>query len=173
MVRSTGASASSPTIAQMKMIVLALALGVAFFAIVVAFVGPVSGVEEGAPVPDGDGGSSSDIGSLLNYMLIALAVTMIPASLFMRGVLSKRVAGRKDEALAEIADGYVPAELAPAILVPAAMIESVGLFGCVTVLISGQTIALAAPAAVVVLLLMSVPTEQGLRESVESAGRLG
>jgi peptidoglycan/LPS O-acetylase OafA/YrhL len=164
MVRSTGRGAPSQTLAQFKIILFALAAGVLMFAVVASVLGPVGGpAEEGA---------DDSLGQTLLYALGAMALGVLPLAVVLRRWGFSRVEHRREEAIAEIDDGRIPQELAGAILVSAAAVESVGLFGCVVVLITGNMIALAAPAVAVVGILMSVPSEESLRAGVESSGRV-
>ena len=167
MVGSTGHRATSLTVAQLNIIGAAFAAGIVLFAAIALTVGPL-----GLAAEDGGTESSDSLGTMLLYVLGAQAIVVLPISFALRNAGVKRVAADRESTLAQIDEGQVPTQLGGAIIVSAALVESLGLFGCVIVLLTGNMIALGAPVLAVLMILLELPNQQRLREAVESAGRL-
>lgn len=160
MAGASNTGGPDPTIAAFRIIHFALIMGVVILAVVAGVLGPemASNGEEGR-----DG--SMD---MLAYVAIAMLVTSVPMAVQLRTVLARGVAARRDEALEQVAAGVMPKEVATASLVSAAMIEGAGLFGGVVALITGMAWVLAVPIAAVVVMVLLVPSESGVRSLVES-----
>lgn len=155
------------TVAQLNIICAALAAGIVLFAVIALIVGPVG-------VAAGEGGieSSDSLGTMLLYVLGAQTIVVLPLAFALRKAGFKRVAADRVSTLAQIDEGQVPTQVGGAFIVSAALVESLGLFGCVIVLLTGNMIAVGAPVIAVLLILLELPSQQRLREAVESAGRL-
>ena len=65
----------------------------------------------------------------------------------------------------------MPKELGASTVISAALAESVGLFGCVVLLLTGNPLLLAAPVVSVAVILLLWPSESSLLERTKSAGR--
>lgn len=147
------------TITQSRIILLALAMGVVMFAAVGLFVGPMDGEESESPT------------AVLEWAVLAYGVGVLPLVFFLRRILDGRVAPRKDAAIEEIEKGLMPLEFRVATILPAALAESAGLFGCVVLLLTGSTLLLIAPVVSVAVILYMWPSQSGLLERAKAAGR--
>lgn len=144
---------------QSTIIHLALMAGVVTFAGIAAFLGP--------SMAEGDEGDPA-LGSL-KWIAVGFLAVAVPAALFLRALLVRRVAPRRDEVLALIQEGRVPQALFQANLAAAALVEGAGLMGAVFVLITGELWLLACPAIAVACLAWMLPTRDSQRRLVESA----
>ena len=155
-----GAGQSGPvSMVAMRVIVLALVFGLATFSVVGAVLGPVGGDEAGG----------FDLGVPAIAIAAGLAVVALVVPFVVRPLLAHRVAGRRKEAEVEIADGKVPAELASATIVAAALAEGPGMLGAVLLLISGDLAYLVPAGAGVVGILAMLPTRAWMTGAVERA----
>lgn len=117
------------------------------------------------------GGEQSDgFAELMLLAVAAMGAAAIPAFFFLPPRLAARVAGRRQEALAEIDAGQIPSEIMVATLLGAALLEAWGLLGCVVHLITGQPVALLATAVAVLLMILQFPDATRVRRDIERAG---
>ncbi len=160
---STPTSGATPpggeSIATTQIILLALSLGVGMFTAVALFVGPLNA----------EGADSST--KVLEWFALAYGVGVLPLVFFFRRMLDGRVAPRKDAAIEEIRKGQMPLEMRIATIIPAALAESAGLFGCVVLLLTGNAELLIAPVLSVAMIMWMWPSESGLIDRVKAAGQ--
>jgi len=149
------------TVNQAQIIVFALIMGVVTFAVVAFFLGPVGG-----PLEDGE--PDDALASIFPAILAGQGVVVVAGAFFMRGVLAKKVTGRLDGAREEVAAGVMPAELLTATIISAALVESMGLLGCVGYLLEAKTVYLAAPMIAVALMAFWVPTRSSVGDWLEA-----
>lgn len=147
------------TITQSRIILMALASGVVMFTAVALFVGPMNGEE------------SESTMAVLEWVVLAYGVGVLPLVFFLRRLLDGRIAPRKDAAIEEIKKGLMPVEFRVSTILPAALAESAGLFGCVVLLLTGNALLLIAPIVSVAVILYMWPSESGLLERAKAAGR--
>lgn len=156
---------SSPTLLGGTIVICALAAGVAMFALVASFVGPIRGA---AADPSVEG---ADVGQMLTPIAIGYTLVAAALALFLRGVLLRRAIQDPRATLEALEGGHLTNELMGAALMPAAIAESAGLLGCVVLMLSGDSRLLAIPAASIAIVLLFVPSKRRLVELVESAPR--
>jgi len=154
-----GGQPSALPMTSMRIIVLALVSGLAVLSAVGAVIGPVGGDEAGG----------LDLGVPAVAIAAGLAVLALVMPFVVRPLLAHRVAGRRKEAEAEVAEGKVPAELASATIVAAAVAEGPGMLGAVLLLVSGDLAYLAPAVAGVVGILAMMPTKAWMVGAVERA----
>ncbi len=151
---------TKPTIAQAQIIVLALIMGIVLFAVVAYVVSPLDGPSEGI--------DAAEPAIPMFPLILAVQGTMaIAAAFFLRGVLAQRVKPRREEARGEVREGVMPAELLTATIVSAALVESLGLLGCVGYLLDAQMAYLAAPVVAVALMAFWLPSKSSVENWLE------
>lgn len=111
------------------------------------------------------------MGTLLSYVMLALALGEIPVYLLVRKGVIARVAKRREDALEEIDRGLLPVELMGLALIGSALAEAVGLFGVTIYMVSGDLPALAAPVLAAAAIALQMPGRSRAKEMVEKSGR--
>lgn len=141
----------------LRILIGAMATGVAVFAIVAAFLAPVD-----------DSPSLREIADLLSFILIALVVALTLTYVIVRTVMLKQLRAK----LGELTDD---ARLSPVVLayfqltlIAGAMAESVGLFGVVIILLAGQGIVWIAPLLALMVLGALFPRLDAFRSFAEN-----
>ena len=156
----TGSTLTAMPVKVGRLVVLALAFGLAAFSII-CFV--VSSAGDTVEAPSADG---------LNVLLIALGivgVSVLPLALFLPPRIAARVLKRKEEARAEVKKGLLPREIFAGSLIGAALAEGWGLFGAALYLISGDALTLIAPTIALLVIAMHVPSVEKAQRVFEHA----
>lgn len=142
----------------MRIIVLAMAAGVMLLSAVVAFMNPAQGA------------NAAEVG-VLAIVLAGLAIVQPVAYFVVRngllGALRRRLESSPDAAASA---GLILQCSGTLTLIGGGLTEAFGLLGAVWVLISGYRYFLVAPAVAVLLLLMQVPTRDGLTRRLREFG---
>ena len=153
-------------LAELTLIVAALGIGVLAFLAVALYL-QLSGAM--AP-PEGVERSQELTPILLG--VAALAVTSgLTVSRLIQAKASEKLAARRTEALAEIAAGQVPPEVAQRTIVGAALAEGVALLGVVTYLLEGSPLAFVPIGLGLLGVAAHLPSRDRLTEAVSRAGR--
>jgi len=114
------------------------------------------------------GTTDAKLGELLLMILAGVPVLTLPVYVLLRRRATRLLGLRQHNARAEVRNDQIPPELLVVVIVGAAQAEGLGLFGAVIFLITGQWLALAAPALAIVLIGIQIPG----KESIERALRL-
>ena len=158
MLTTTGSRAL--TIRAARQLVLAMILGQATFA------GLALAVD---PAPPGRSAPDPELRTWLLAVTGLALVTGVSLAFVVRARGVARAARRRTEALAELAHGELPSELVATTIAACALVEGPGLLGIVTYFLSRDALALAAPAAAVLVLLYMLPTPERLAEDMRGA----
>ena len=139
-----------------QIILSLLLVGVIVFTIVVIFVRPPEEPdEERAP--------------LMLLILGVVAFSVLPVYGIVRKGFIKALSRRHQLALAEVRHHQIPPELMGLAIVGGALTESVGIFGAVVFMLTGEWYALAAPAVAVILLGVQIPGKESLERLIRLA----
>jgi hypothetical protein len=149
---------SGATIRSLRLVLLALALGLTGLSLVALVVDPSAGRRD------------PELSTLLLGVTGVLLVTNLALALVMRARGVRQAAERRAEALAELEAGELPGELARAAILAGALVEAPGLLGGVTFLLTRETLALVAPAVAILALLSFLPRAERMAEKLRSAG---
>jgi hypothetical protein len=153
----SGRSGQVPFKAQ-RILLAAFAAGVAIFAGVVAFI--ASSAERD---PDG---ATFDLGVPHVAVTATLSVLAVALPFLVRSFLGEVPRERREEALAEVASGFVPREIARAGIVGGALAEAPGLLACVLALLTEDVTLLTAAAISVVAILAQLPSQESARDAI-------
>lgn len=141
----------APLLRTAQIVLSALLVGVMTFAIVAVFARPQLGE------PD------EELGKKLLLVLAGLAFLQLPVYALVRKRSVRLLSRRFQDARAEIRKGRIPRELMGLSVIGGAMAEGLGIFGTTAFLVSGQWLALIAPALAIILIGVQIPG----RESIE------
>lgn len=137
------------TIRVGQFIVMAMAGGVAAFAVVAAFVGPGLRIDIDAQVV-----------SILLYVLAAMTLGAVGGQIIVRHIMLGQLRpAQPDEPVTEEFVHRLLKQTFFTIVVCGAMLEACGLFGGVICLLTGRLVALVAAGVAVLGLLLLVPTQ--------------
>lgn len=139
------------------LIVGALAMGVAAYAAIVAYL-----VTSGSMGADGDG-----LGLPAMPLAAGMSVVALTAPFLVRPLLAAKVARRAKAAREEVDAGRIPQELLVATIVAGAVSEAPGLLGATLALVEGDLIYLVPAGAAVVALLSLLPTRARLESLLD------
>jgi hypothetical protein len=154
---SPGTSPAQPFKA-LRLVVVALMLGVATFVVVAVFLRPRVMSEE------------SDIGFLLFLVSLGFLFLVFPLRLVAGRPLMKRLGERHEEATREVRSGCVPPELMSWIIITAALFEGSGLMGTIGYMLGAGWEALLTPAAALVFMgSFALPSAERLETLVKEA----
>ena len=98
------------------------------------------------------GSTDAELGQKLLLILAGLPVLALPAYALMRRRATRLLARRHHDARAEARNHQIPPELLGAVIVGASLAEGLGLFGATIFLITGQWLALVAPALAIIVI---------------------
>lgn len=155
--QNSGAESASP-LNVVRIIVLALAGGVAMFAAVALIVGPLN-----------EAGTSRiyDV-----YLPVALGVAALGAwvtRVFVGIPFARKLSVQRDEALEHARAGLVPNPLASLAIAGAACFEAVGMFAGVILLLNGHWSAYAGIAFALAGILFHIPTQERIERAVQNS----
>jgi len=103
---------------------------------------------------------------VLSLVVVALPLVQAPIYMVVRKASLGRLSRAREEALEEVKQGRVPLPLHSLAIIGAALFESFGLLGVITLMLGGPWALLAAPALSVGLILMQIPTRARLERLV-------
>lgn len=141
-----------------RIILGVMALGVLAFTAVAAYLRATMQIGDDRSVP-----------TLLAYVLVGLALSEVPAYFVLRKVFFERARQQREEALEALRQGLVPLPLATFLILAAALIEGPGLFGAVILILGAPWAVIAAPILSVGLIVLHLPTREGLEAIVRGA----
>jgi hypothetical protein len=132
----------------LRLIVPAMALGVVIFAAIVIYLITVGGMS-----------TTPDLANLLLATLAALAVILLVTYVIVRKLVTEWLRrSQADPGSGAVAPAAVARGFFTTTLIGAAMAEGLSLFGIVILLVTGNWLALVAPAVGLLLILLQVPT---------------
>lgn len=146
----------APSIRSAQIILGALIGGVLMFA------AAASVIELASPV-------DANVARMLLIGVAVLAGAGIVTYVFFRREALRRLGLRRDQALEEARSGTMPAELMALTLVGAALAESVGLLGCVIVLLTRFFPVLVLPGLAILLIAAQLPSQARVEGLVRDA----
>ncbi len=153
-------TAQPPPIRSPQIILGALALGVLTITGVAVF------LRLGNLAP-----RSAEVARWMPLVVVGLAVLELPVYLLLRKTFRAQARVARTESLELVQQGRVPLPLQTLAILGAALAESVGLFGAVSLIVGASWFMLAAPLVAVALIVAQMPTrarlEQALRDPHE------
>ncbi len=115
------------------------------------------------------GATDAELGEKLLLILAGFPVLALPVYALMRKRATRLLARRHHDARAEVRNDQIPPELLGVAIVGAALAEGFGLFGATIFLITGQWLALVAPALAIILIGIQIPGKEGIERAVRQA----
>ena len=106
---------------------------------------------------------------LMLAILAAVSFSLLPAYGAVRKGFIKALARRHQLARAEVRNEQIPPEAFGLAIIGAGMVEAVGLFGAAIFLITGEWVALAAPALAVILIGVQIPGKESIERLIRLA----
>jgi len=115
------------------------------------------------------GSTDAELGMKLLLILAGLPLLALPLYALMRRRATRLLARRHHDARAEVRNDQIPPELMGVAVVGAALVEGLGLFGATIFLLTGQWLALIAPALAIILIGIQIPGKEGIERAVRLA----